>query len=300
MDKAELSAALDALAEGNVLARRWSLKILGNRRRGVFHQVLKEPHKAAQLKVTDEELAQINAIPLEDRTAIRRTWAVAGDLWEQYKRLVYRLSRTFANRVGVEESQLPDLIGEATVAFLKSVRGYDDRGFSFSAYFGMSLKTELRRYIKRTRGLAGANEALLISYQQKWQELATAGLPHGFEDVADALNLTKAGRERLWGTVQEPTGEGDLPESLARVVVDKRAGAVDGDLIRAIGMVELSVLERDAWITREEVRGLFPGAATNMRAVARNHGVSPQAACSAGKRANEKIVGKLRQVGYTV
>jgi hypothetical protein len=95
------------------------------------------------------------------------------------------------------------------------------------------------------------------------------------------------------------TGEGDLPESLSRVVVDKSACAVDAELIRAIGMVELSQLERDAWITREEVRGLFPGAAKNMKAVATNHGVSPQAAAYAAQRANSKIVVKLKQVGYT-
>lgn len=299
LDREQLVAALDTLALGNVVARRWSLKILGSRRRGIFHQVLKEPRKQKQLKVTDEEMAAINAIPEADKAAVRATWAVAGDLWEQYKKLVYRLSRNFMLRVGLDEAKLPDLIGEATVAFLKSVRGYDDRQFSFSAYFGMAIKTDLRRYVKRCRGLSGANEELLIKYQAKWQELATMGLPHGFEDVAEALGLGAKARERLWGTVQEPTGEGDLAEPLARVVVDKSAGAVDADLIRAIGMVELSLLERDAWITRDEVRGLFPGARKNMKAVAAHHGVSPQAAAYAAQRANVKIVGKLRQVGYT-
>lgn len=298
LDREALVESLDMLAAGNVIARRWSMKILGSRRRGIFHQVLKEPHKAAQFKVTPDEMVQIDAIPSEDKAAIRRTWTITADLWEQYKRLVYRLARNFAVRVGLEDGKLPDLIGEATVAFLKALRGYDDRNFSFSAYFGMAVKTDLRRYVKRCRGLSGANEKLLIAYQQKWQELATKGEPHQFEDVCAALELSAKLRERLWGTLQEPSSEGDLAEPLARVVVDKSAGAVDSDLIRAIGMVELSLLERDAWITRDEVKGLFPNARKNMAAVAMAHSVSPQAAAYAAQRANQKIVAKLRQVGY--
>lgn len=298
LKKSEIEARLDVLAAGNVVARRWSLKILGKRRRGIFHQVLKSPCKQQRLKVSDAEMSELRAIPPADLLLVQETWCVAGELWEQYKRLVYRLARTFGLKLGVEDEKLGDLIGEATVAFLKAVRGYDDRTFSFSAYFGMAINTELRRYIKRTRGLAGANEKLLIAYQKKWQELATAGLPHSFEDVAIALEMSDKLRAKLWGTLQEPTGEGDLPESLSNVVVDKSAGAVDSDLIRAIGMVELSLLERDAWITRDEVRGLFPGAAKNMKLVAKNHNVSPQAAAYAAQRANVKIAAKLRSVGF--
>jgi hypothetical protein len=298
-DKSELEAKLDILAAGNVVARRWSLKILGKRRRCIFHQVLKEPGKARQLKVTPEEMQQIQAIPVEDLRLVRATWEVAGYLWEQNRKLVYRLTRNFALRLGIDGSVEGDLIGESTVAFLKAVRGYDDRQFSFGAYFGMAIRTDLRRYIKRTRGLSGANEKLLIAYQQKWQELATQGLPHSFEDVVVALGLSDKHRECLWGTLQEPTGEGELAESLANVVVDKSVGSVDADLIRAIGMVELSELERDAWITRDEVRDLFPGAKKNMRTVAKRHEVSPQAASFAAQRANAKIVAKLRSVGYT-
>jgi hypothetical protein len=297
LDREALAEALDMLATGNVIARRWSMKILGSRRRGIFHQVLKEPHKAQQLKVTTDELAQINAIPAEDKDAIRRTWTITGELWEQYKPLVYRMSRNFSVRMGMSR-MLPDLINEATVAFLKALRGYDDRDFSFSAYFGMAIKTDLRRFMKRCRGLSGANEKLLIAYQQKWQELATLGLPHQFDDVCAALGLSGKARERLWGTLQEPSSEGDLAEPLARVVVDKSAGAVDSDLIRAIGMVELSLLEHDAWITRDEVRGLFPNARKNMAAVAAAHKVSPQAAAYAAQRANQKIAAQLRRAGY--
>lgn len=299
MDKTAEAVVLDKLASGNVVARRWSLKLLGKRRRGIFHQVLADPCKAKQLKVTEAEMASINAIPEADKAAVRATWAATDALWEQYKRLVYRLTRNFAVRLGLDESAIPDLEGEATVAFLKSVRGYDDRNFSFSAYFGMGVKTELRRYVKRCRGLAGANEKLLISYQQAWQELANKGLPHAFEDVCVHLNLSKKKCVALWGTLQEPTSEGDMAEPLAKIVVDKSAGAVDADLICAIGMVELSILERDAWITRDEVRGLFPGARKSMKAVAVAHKVSPQAAAYAAQRANAKIVAKLRTVGYT-
>jgi hypothetical protein len=298
LDKDQLVAVLDTLAAGNVVARRWAMKILGVRRRGIFHQVLMEPHKCEALGVTADEMVQVASIPVADKELMEKTWALSGVLWEQYRKLIYRLSRNFMVRLGLDETKLPDLIGEATVSFLKSVRGYDDRQFSFSAYFGFAVKTDLRRYVKKTRGLAGANEKLLIAYQHKWQELATKGEPHGFEDVVLALGLSEKNRERLWGTLQEPTGEGDLAEPLARVVVDKSAGPVDSDLISAIGMVELSVLERDAWISRDEVRGLFPGARKTMRAVAVAHGVSPQAAAYAAVRANTKIVAKLRQVGY--
>ena len=298
LDKEAVGVELDVLAAGNMVARRWSLKLLGKRRRGIFHLVMKEPHKQKQLNVTDAEMAGINAIPEADKAAVRATWDAGAKLWQQYKRLVYKLARNFAVKLGMERS-LPDLEGEAMVAFLKAVRGYDDRGFSFSAYFGMAIRTELRRYVKRCRGLSGANEELLIAYQQAWQELANKGLPHSFEDVCVHLKLSGKKRVALWGTLQEPSSEGDLSEPLARIVVDKSAGAVDADLITAIGMVELSILERDAWITRDEVRGLFPGARKNMKAVAAAHSVSPQAAAYAAQRANAKIVAKLRAVGYT-
>lgn len=297
MSKEALSSCLDELATGNVAARRWAKKILGNRRRGIFHQVLKDPTKATRLKVTPEELNQLKAIPEEDLRLIRATWKWSEELWDQFKLLVYRLARNFAKKVGME-SKISDFNSEATVAFLKAVRGYDDRNFAFPTYFGMAIRVDLRRYVASLRGLTGSNETLLIAYQAKWQELVTANLPHSFEDIAIALELKEADRRRLWGTIQEPTAEGDLAESLANVVIDKSARAVDSDLIHAIGMVELSVLERDAWITRDAVRGLFPGAKKNMKAVAIEHDVSPQAVAYAADRANVKIVAKLRSVGY--
>lgn len=291
-----LSDQLDILANGNKIARKWSKEILGNRRRAIFHQVLKDPNKATRLKVKSDEMMKIAAIPELEKQVIRQTWDVTSLLWNQYKRLVYALTRRFAMRLGVENKLISDLIGEATIAFMKALRGYDNRDYQFSTYLGRAIKTDLRRYMARNRGLTSANEGLMISYQAKWQELVSSGKPHSFDDVCIALELSEKLRKRLWCTLQEPANEGDLAEPLSKVVIDKRSGVVDSDLIRAIGMVELSILERDAWISGEKVKTLFPTARANIREVAKEHGVTPQAAAYAAVRANKKIAAQLRSV----
>lgn len=304
--KAEIANMLDVLAIGNKAARRWSKKILGTRRQGIFHQVMENENKAERLGVTDEELLQMKAIPQEDVEAIRRTWKVTEQLWEQYRRIVYKIVRAFAKKLditGVQE--IADLQSEGVVAFMKSLRGYDDRNFSFSAYFGMAVKTELRRYQNKNRGLTGGNEKLLIAYQEMWRELAAAGEPHAFDDVVLAMGLDADFRQRLWGTLQLPTNECEISSSiedgdgLASLVADQSAKGVDTDLIEAIGMVEMSLLEADSWKAREEVRELFPDSQKTMKQVAKLHNVTPQAVAFAAMRANSKIASVLVSRGYS-
>jgi hypothetical protein len=298
----EINEKLDTLATGNILARKYAKQILGSRRRGIFHQVLEDNTKATRLRVNPDELAQMKAIPKEDYQAIAKTWVIASDLWIQYRKLVYKLARKFATRVGIE-NKLDDLIGEASVAFMKAVRGYDNREFSFSAYFGMAVNTEMRRWYNAQRGFGG-DEKLLIAYEKKWQELANAGEPHTFDDVVAALGLDGDYRQRLLGTLQEPKSEWEMGDEevsgglLANMVADDSVGSVDYDLILALESVELSLLERDSWITRDEIRELFPTAQKTMKLVAKQHEVTPQAAAFAAIRANSKIAAHLARIGY--
>jgi RNA polymerase sigma factor (sigma-70 family) len=301
VEQEQLSAMLRNLAAGNQVAKRWSLKILGNRRLAHLHQVMQDKRSATRLRVSSDELEAIQRIPPADVTAIRATWEYAGVLWVQYEKMVRLMTKRFCTRVGLGEQEMPDLLGEATTAFLKSVRGYSDTRFEFSTYFCTAIKTELRRYIKRCRGLSGANEKLLIAYRAKWEELSTQGLDSSFDAVCAALNLSPVNREKLWGTLIEPTTEGDCAEPISKVVVDNSAQPVDSEFQEALGMVlnSLPELEQDSWISQEQVRGLFPSSSATMKEVAEQHGVSPQAAAFAAERANQKIERFLRKKGFS-
>lgn len=283
------------LAAGNVCAKRWALKCLGRRRLAFLHQVMQNASSAVKLGVSSEEVAAIKAIPEEDVRLIRATWGAATQLWQKYERMVMKMTMRFAARVGINSSDLPDLQGEATVAFLKAVRGYSDTSFEFSTYFCCCVKTELRRYVKRCRGLSGGNEKLLIMYRAKHEELFACGMDCSFDAVCTALNFTKKQREKCWGTLQEPVSEGDLVEPLSKVVAKVSATGVDPELVVAISMVEMSELERDAFVSQESIRELFPKSYKTMREVATVHSCTPQAAAFAAIRATEKIKGHLRK-----
>lgn len=287
--------SLRQLAAGNVLAKKWALKCLGRRRLAFLHQIMQNASSALKLGVTQQEVADIRAIPEADEKLIRATWVVTADLWKKYERMVEKITIRFANRVGINASGLPDLKSEATVAFLKAVRGYSDTNFEFSTYFCTCVKTELRRYVKRCRGLSGGNEKLLIMYRAKQEELSSAGLDCSFDAVCTALNLSKKLRDKCWGTLQEPVSEGDLVEPLDKVVVAKANSNVDPELVAAISMVEMSELERDAFVSQESIRELFPQSYKTMREVATIHDCTPQAAAFAAMRATEKIKSHLKR-----
>lgn len=286
---------LAGLRLGNRVAKRKAREILGKRKLAVLHQVLRDPGCATRFKLKPEQVAMIQAIPPEQVLLIKGTWEVAGTLWRQYRRMILKVMRKMAARVGImDEQSLADLEGEATVGFLKAVRGYTKGTYRFSTYFCTAVRTEVRRYIKRTRGLSGANEKLLIAYRAIQEALTTKGEAHTFWDCVKALKLNEKQTRKLWGTLQEPCSEQELEETLANLIVDKRAGGIDYDLIEAIAVVEMSCLERDAFMAQEQLRGIFPLAHRNLKAVAEAHGVSPQAANYACERARSKLAVRLR------
>jgi hypothetical protein len=182
------------------------------------------------------------------------------------------------------------------VGFLKAVRGYSKSKYRFTTYFCTCVRTELRRYIKRTRGFGGGNEALLIEYRAVEQRLMGEGKPAGFWDCCGEMKLTDANIRRMWGTLQEPVSEQDLEETLQNLVEDRRVKGLDYDLIEAIGLVEMSALERDAFKAQETLRGIFPDAHKNLRKVAEAYHVSPQAANYAMARARSKLARQLRSL----
>jgi hypothetical protein len=189
------------LAEGNQVAKEESKRILGNKRSQVFHKVFIDSTKAKTLKVTVDELAQIACISVERKEKIRAAHKVEGLAWDSQKRLMFKLARKYAFRLGWVGEKLEDLIGEAEVAFCKCVRGYSDPNFSFGAYMGMAIMTELRRYVNRNRGgLGKANAKLLEQYNNKKEELEKAGLTSTFDDVVCAMGLgnDREKRRRLW------------------------------------------------------------------------------------------------------
>ena len=298
MDKEE---QLDVLAAGNALARRWSKKILGNRRRAIFHQVLMHPEKAEKLKISQQELLEIKFIPVLDVEKIKAGWALTDQLWKQYKRLVYRLAGKICNRLD-QPNLRSDMEGEAHVAFMKACRGYDDRNYSFGAYLGITIYSELRRYAASQKGLGGLDADMLEMYNKKQQELAIAGEPSTFEDVVEKLGWGDKLKRSMWGALQVPIHEaaGDFSTrwSVANEVRDNSAKPVDTELIKALGMVELSLLERDAWVSSGPVRELFPDSMESIREVAICHEVTTSAVVQAANRANAKIRRQLVESGY--
>lgn len=298
MDRIEIEECLKSLAKGNTIAKHWSKEILGNRRLDVLHYVMGNPSKSGD-KVTAEELEKIRAIPQDDAIAIRATWDASEKLWNQYKRLIYRLASKFHMKVGLPDQQLVDLQSESMVCYLKAVRGYSDLSYNFGTYLGRCIYTGLRRYLQKGRGFKGANEALMIKYKEMNQHLAIQGLPHDFDAICVEMQLSEKQRMKLWDSIQEPVSENELAESLDKVVTDKSSN-VNNDLITAIGMVELSLLERDAFISSDEVRGLFPDSYETFKEVGSAHSVTAAAAAAAAGRAREKIAKHLRHQGFAL
>lgn len=284
---------LAVLRLGNRVAKKQARRILGKKKLAVLHQVLRNP-RANTHKITEEQLAEILSIPADQVLLIKATWQAAGPLLTQYRLMVIKMMRRLALRLGItDEQSLCDLEGEATVGFLKAIRGYSKAQFAFTTYFCCCVRTEIRRYIKRTRGLSGANEQLLMAYRRTWEALATAGKPHDFWACCLAMELKPKQVRRLWGTLQEPVSEQELQETLQNLVVDRNADGLDYDLVEAIGMVDMSSLERDAFEASGEVRGIFPRAYKNLKEVAAAHGVSPQAANYAWKRAQQLLASRM-------
>jgi hypothetical protein len=298
MTKQELGEVLDVLSAGNVVSVRWSLKILGVRRHQIFDQVLREPKSRKRLEVTEDELVQIQEIPERDLALIRATWGVRDVLWEQHRKLVMNLGYRFVKGRSVPKGRWPDYLSEASVAFMQAMLGYTDRSFSFGAYMGMCVKQYLRRYHCSVLGMHVRSEKLMYAFLEMQQNRMASGLSCGFEEVCGLLKFDKGEvvqvREALRGRVEE----GDMKQSLERVIPDCRAKSVDADLIAAIGMVELTLLEHDAFISQTQVRELFGGSHDSLKEVAAEHGVSHELARMAARGAREKIAKRLQTMGY--
>lgn len=285
------------LVKGNTLAKQHARRIMGRRKLGRFLTVLQQPARATALKVSPQQVEQIKAIPDGDKDAILATRNAVDDLCKQYTKLTQRIARDMAKLTGRDnDADIAQLESEAMVGLLKALRGYSRLDVKFVTYAYRSICNEVSRYLQRnTNGLSGVNASLLVRYKKCQEKLYKASLPHAFEDVCREMQLSVSQMKRLKDSLHEIASESDLEESLAKLLLDSKPDTrVDAELIRRIEGVCMSRLERDAWISQsDEVRALFPDAFPSLKAVAEAHGVTPQAASEALKRARQKLAAAL-------
>lgn len=285
------------IVRGNVLAKQWARKILGRRKLGRFLMVLKDPARAAALKIKPDQAEQIKNIPEDVKGTILATSTAVKELCEQYQKLTQRIARDMARLTGRDnEADLAQLESEAMVGLLKAIRSYSRLDVKFVTYAYRSVMNEVSRYLQRNgSGLSGVNASLLVRYKKCQERLYAANLPHNFEDVCREMKLTDKQAKRLKNSISEVASESDLEESLAKLLLDSKPDtSVDAEMIRRIEGVSMSRLERDSWISQnDEIRSLFPDAFPSLKAVAEAHGVTPQAASEALKRARGKLAAAL-------
>jgi RNA polymerase sigma factor (sigma-70 family) len=284
----------EILIRGNALAKTHARRIMGRRKLGRFLGAL-DHRKAASLGVKPEQLDAINSIPAEDRTMILQTQEVAHAIFHQFDRMAIRIARTFGRRVGRNNAaDIAQLESEARVGLLKAIRGYSKPEIKFITYAYRAILNEVSRYLQRGMGdaLSGVNSTLLVRYKRKLEELTKASLPNSFEDVCRALELTDKQAVRMKLALRaEVSSEGDMEESLAKLLTDHRKDTtVDLELIARLESASLTRLEKYAWISQsEDIRTLFPDSFQSLKDVATHFGVTPQAASEALKRARRKL-----------
>lgn len=310
----------DILVKGNTLAKTWARKILGRRKLGRFLSVLLNPQRAEALNVSQEKVAQIMTIPTEDREAILATQDVVCRIATRFEKLALRIARKFAAGTGRDnDADVSQLESEAHVGLLKAIRGYSNREVKFITYAHKSITNEISRYLQRNYGggLSGVNSTLLVRYKRKKEELYKASLPHSFEDVCRALELTAGQVKRLWASIRaEVTSESEMEESLASLLLDQHRNTnVDLELIDRLQATSLSKVEMFSFYAQnEEIRALFPEIRCDcsecrkrmetdpgfkgekfdsLKDVALHFNVTPQAASEALKRARKKLAAGL-------
>jgi len=279
------------LAQGNVLAREWSRKILGRRKLGKFLSVLLNKKK---IGVTPEQYDAIQAIPAEDVCVIMTSRDVVTQIVLQFENMTRKIARKIASKVGrTNKADVSQLESEAMVGLLKAARGYTNLKVQFFTYAYRAAYNEVSRYMQRSYGstLSGANNSLLWKYENKRVELCHDSKPHTFDDVCEALNLTNRQRHRLIKTINSGVvSESELEHNLASTLMDNKSNRkVDAELIERMEQVALSEIEKFAFISQEEIRDLFPDAFSSLREAADHCGFTSQAATEALRRARKKI-----------
>jgi DNA-directed RNA polymerase specialized sigma subunit len=289
------------MVRGNTLAKTWARRIMGRRKLGRFLSVLFCPAKAASLGVSNKQLEAIREIPKEDRDAIHRTQEVAHAVYFQFEKLAIKLARRFATGVGRDnDADIAQLESEAKVGLLKAIRAYSDLRVKFITYAHRAIRNEVSRYLQRAMGsgFAGVNSTLLVRYKKKQEEMLKASLPHNLEDVCRVLALTPKQIQRLKDALRaEVANESDMEETLAKLLTDNRKDTtVDLDLIHRLESVDLSSLEKFAWISQsDDIRVMFPDSFPSLKDVAAHFEVTPQAASEALKRARRKLAAALSE-----
>lgn len=286
------------LVEGNLLAKNYARKIMGKRKLGRFLTVMVDPSRAVALKVTPEQLEQINQIDSGHREKIRSTRLVIEKVCKQYKNLTIKLAHKMASITGRQnQADLDQLKSEAMVGLLKAVRGYTRLDVKFFTYSYRAISNELSRYLQRNGvSLSGSNSKLIVAYKRCQEALFKEDRLYNFDSVCDELKLTEKQKARLKRSLSEVSSESDLEKSIANLPLEaKSETGVDAELMRRIESVPLSKLERDAWISQnKDMRGFFPNALSSLKAVAQANGnLTPQAACEALKRAKQKLAKAL-------
>jgi RNA polymerase sigma factor (sigma-70 family) len=305
----------EVLVQGNILAKTWARRILGRRKLGRFLTVLLNPCRAESFGLTEAQVEAILAIPQEDQEAIKATQGITAKLFEEFQRLSVRIARRYAAGTGHSSlADIADLESEASVGLLKAIRGYSSTETKFVTYAHKTINNEVSRYLQES-GIIRGHQPLLVRYKRKLEELIKSGLPHTFEDVCLALSLTEGQVSRLQDTLAaEVTSESEMEEALGNLLIAKPDDRVDQELIDRLGIPSLSMLEKHAWYTHDEARGLFPEIHCDccdcreraqedpdfkgekfetLKDVAQHFGVTPQAASEAVKRARKKLAKHL-------
>lgn len=129
------------MADGNQLAKKASMKLLGNKRYLQFRMALRG-RKVDEL--TKQQRKLIAMIPKRERNTMVAVDGVVDELVDLFQRLLKKIAAKFSEKYGLEKD---DLFGQACVYFIQAIYGYDDLTYCFVTYARSVVLKELRRYV---------------------------------------------------------------------------------------------------------------------------------------------------------